>query len=310
MSDKIFVIGHKSPDLDSVAAAIAYADFKNKVEQTDKYVPAITGDVNKETAFCLEKFGFSAPQLLSSLAGLEVVLVDHNEAAQSADGISEAKVVEVLDHHKIDFKAADPIQFVVLPWGSSCSIIAHMCDKNSVAISASLAGLMLSAILVDTVITKSPTCIDKDREIIANLASLAGISDWQAFGMEIFKVRSSVSELSAAGIIGSDFKDFALKAGKFGIGQVETVDATEFSAREEELMNQLNQLRQDGGYHSTVLFITDIIKEGSLFLVSSSDLPAIEAALDAKLPDGKTYIAGILSRKKQVAPKFTEYFDK
>ena len=114
----IYSIGHKSPDLDSVAAAIALADLKNKIDGKNEYVPAVAGELNKETEFILEKFGFSAPEQLSTLSGQKVFLVDHNEESQRLDGFAEAEIVGVIDHHKINFKSERPIEFKNLPWGS------------------------------------------------------------------------------------------------------------------------------------------------------------------------------------------------
>jgi len=308
--NKIYIVGHKSPDLDSVAGAISYADFKNTIEKTDKYVPVLAGASNEETEFALKKFGFEKPAILENAKDQNVILVDHNEFSQAVDGIGEANILEVLDHHKVDFKYNEPIKFLVEPWGASCSIIAQMYFDKGIEISKDLAGLMLSAILVDTVITKSPTCVEKDKEIIEKLAKLAGIEDWQDLGMELFKVCSSVKELSAEEIIKSDFRDFNFKAGKVGIGQAETVDLSEFSEKEEELLNELDKLRKEGEYHSALLLITDIIKEGSLFLVSSENQDKVKEALGAKLEKNRVYIDGIISRKKQVVPKFTDVFDR
>jgi len=310
MQDKIYIIGHKSPDLDSVAGAICYAELKNKLENTDKYVSAMAGEVNEETAYVLNKTGFVKPEILNNISGKNIILIDHNELIQAADGMAEANIIEVLDHHKVDFKYGNPIAFKVLPWGASCTIVAHGFLSSNVAVSKELATLMLSAILVDTVITKSPTCTDFDKAVIEKLSQIAQIANWKEFGMEIFKVRSNVSKLSDDEIIKSDFKDFNLAAGKFGIGQVETVDLKDFANREETLLAQLEKMRVEGVYHSVILFLTDIINEGSLFLVSSSDEDKVAEALGAKLENSRVYIPGILSRKKQVAPKFNEVFDK
>lgn len=306
----VYVIGHKSPDLDSVAAAIALADLKNKLEDTDEYIPAIAGEPNKETVYCLEKFGFKVPEKLETLKGQKVFLVDHNEESQIQDGFAEAEIVGVIDHHKINFKCEKPIEFKNLPWGSSCTILARQYLGKNIPLAENLAGLMLSAVLVDTIITKSPTCTEIDKEVIAKLAEKAGVVDWQAFGMEIFKVRGAVAEMNAEQIIKGDFKDWNFKAGKFGIGQVETVDLNDFTAREEELLAGLEKVKEEGVYHSVILFITDIMQEGSKFLVATTDEAAMEKALGNKLEAKKTYIAGIMSRKKQVVPMLTEVFDK
>ncbi|MFH0923812.1 MAG: manganese-dependent inorganic pyrophosphatase [Candidatus Falkowbacteria bacterium] len=336
MPDKIYILGHKSPDLDSVAAAIGYANFKNRPSpllrpaclasqcesgrdcdeagmgksNDEEYMPAVAGVINKETEFALGKFGFKAPEVLKNAGGKKVILVDHNEFAQAADGIESAEIIEVLDHHKVDFKYSEPIVFNVKPVGATCSIIAEKYFKNNLELNKNLAGLMLAAILVDTVITKSPTCTENDKIIIEKLAGIADIKNWQEFGMELFKIRSSVSELSDAEIIKSDFKDFNFKQGKFGIGQVETVDLNDFAGRENKIIDELNKLKNSANYHSVILFITDIIKEGSMFLVATNDQKKIEQALGVKLENNKVYIKNIISRKKQVAPKFMEVFDK
>lgn len=307
--EKTYIIGHKSPDLDSVAAAISFSIFKNRFDKTDRFVPAIAGDVNRETAYALEKFGFDKPEALETAEGREVVLVDHNEFSQAVSGIEKARILEVLDHHKVKFDYPEPIEFRVLPWGSTCSIIAQLFFNAAFQPEKELAGLMLSAILVDTVITRSPTCTEHDKRIIEQLADIAEIDNWQDFGLEIFKVRSSVSELNEEEIIKSDFKDFELKAGKFGIGQVETVDLKEFDGRRDALLSKLEEIRTEGGYHSVILFLTDIIKEGSLFLVATADKEKVEQALGAELDNNQAYIDNIISRKKQVAPKFTGVFD-
>jgi manganese-dependent inorganic pyrophosphatase len=309
MQDKIFIIGHVSPDLDSIVAAISYANFKNKINGNSDFSPARAGELNRETIYVLEKFKIAVPELIGNIANREVILVDHNEFSQAAEGAEEAKIMEIIDHHKMNFKYTEPIEIIVKPWGSSCSIIADLYFKHNIEIEKDLAGAMLAAILVDTVITKSPTSTINDREIIEKLAKIAQTDDWQSFGMEIFKIRSSVFELTDDEIIKSDFKDFIFKAGKFGIGQVETVDLNDFSDREDGLMAGLNDIKTGGGYKAVILFITDIIKEGSRFLVVGDDMELISKAFGAKLENGKVYIDGILSRKKQVVPVLSEVFD-
>lgn len=308
MSEKIYVIGHKSPDLDSVAGAIAYASYKNASLKTDAYTPAVCGEVNQETKYALEKFGFEVPAKLENASGEKIILVDHNEFSQSVDGVEEAEIVEVLDHHKVNFGYGRPIPFTVLPWGASCSIITKYFFDNNLEINKNLAGLMLSAILVDTVITKSPTTTENDVRIIEQLSKLSEIEDWETYGVEIFKVRSNVSELSAEEIIKGDFKDFELGSGKFGIGQVETADLSEFDDREAELLDTLEKMKSEGDYHTVILFITDIMKEGSRFLVASQDKEKLGEALGGDLSENKAFIPGIMSRKKQVAPKIEEKF--
>lgn len=306
----IYVVGHKSPDLDSIAAAISYSEFRNKLSGEQQHFPARAGEINKETAYALERFGFNKPMLLENASDKQVLLVDHNESSQSVDGIDKAEIIGVLDHHKIDFQYESPLIFVSLPWGAACSIVAQGFFDRDMAPGKNLAGLMLSAILVDTVITKSPTCTKHDKRIITRLADIAGIKDWKKFGMELFKIRSNVNKSSAVDIIKGDFKDFQTNIGKVGIGQVETVDLNEFKDREDELLQKLQEIKESEDYHTVILFITDIMQEGSQFLVATSDQEKVKEALGSELEDNKVYLPGVISRKKQVAPNFTSVFNK
>ena len=307
--DNIYIIGHKSPDLDSVAAAISYANFKNQHEETDIYKPAVAGDVNKETKYILDKFNFHIPEKLENLSNKKVILVDHNELSHMAEGGEEAEIVQILDHHKLNFSYNQPIEITIKPWGASCTIIADLYEKNNIEISQSMAGLMLAAILVDTVITKSPTCTKIDKDIINKLAEKMDIADWQEYGMQVFKVRSDIVDLSDEAIIKSDFKDFEFKSGKVGVGQVETADLSVFDDRKEDLLITLKKIQEENSYRAVILLITDIINEGSQFLVVAKDISFFEKAFETKLENNQVYLSGILSRKKQVTPKLQSELD-
>jgi len=307
MPNKTYIIGHKNPDLDSVAAAISLSVLRNKLnkDNENEFVPVIAGNINLETKYILEKFNFEIPEILEDAADQKIILVDHNEENQSIARNENTKILEIIDHHKLNFAYSEPIPVLIQAWGSSCSIIAQEFFRNSIEINKNLAGLMLAAILVDTVITKSPTCTEADIEIIKKLAFITDIKDWQEFGMEIFKVRSSVAQLSNTQIIKSDFKDFEASYGKVGIGQVETVDLDEFQSRVNELINELQNLQTSEDYHTVILFITDIMDEGSLFLVASQDVSVFEKAFQTQLENNQVYLKNIISRKKQVAPLLT-----
>jgi len=306
----IYVIGHKSPDLDSIVAAISYADLKNKLAGTDIYKPARAGEVNKETEHVLKKFGFSIPEGLKSLSGKQVVLVDHNEEAHSLEGIDKGEILEVLDHHKINFFHEEALEFKSLPWGSTSTIIAKEYFDRNIEMDKNLAAIMLSAVLSDTVITKSSTCTDMDRQIIEKLSEKAEIADWHEFGKENFKINSSVNDLSAREVLEYDYKNYDFKSGKFFIDQFLTVDSSDLEKREDELMAEMEKFKKEGGYHSVILFITDIIKEGSKFLIVSDEMEKIEEAFSTKTEEGKVYLEGIISRKKEVVPNLTKAFDK
>jgi len=305
--ETIYIAGHKSPDLDSVVGTIAYEHLKNKIDSENKYVPVIAGKLNAETKHVLSRFKLDTPELMESIADKKVILVDHNEAYQAIDGLDKAQILEVVDHHKMSFSYNEPIKIMIEPIGSSSNVIAKMFKEAGVEIPKNLAGAMLGATLTDTVITKSPTTTPEDLEIIEELAKTAGISDWKEYGMEIFKIRSSVSELSDEQIITSDYKDFDIGGKKFGIGQVETVNIAEFDGRRDGLMKALKEKRSSQDYHSTILFLTDILKEESHFLVASDEADKIAGAFEQK-SEGNSFVAPVLSRKKQVVPSLMKHF--
>lgn len=308
MNNTIYVIGHKSPDLDTVVGAISYANLKNKLENTDKYIPAVHGEINKVTKYILDKYGFDFPERLDDASRKALILVDHNEGSQMIEG-EDMMILEVVDHHKLNFSCPDPIPVLIKPWGSSNSIIYKEYVNNNIEINKNLAGIMLSAVLDDTVITKSPTCTEIDKEIIEELSKLAGIENWQDYGMEMFKVKSSISEMSAEEIIKLDFKDFEFSQGKIGAGQVEVVDLGEVESKYDDILAEMKKMQEAGEYHSIVLMVTDIIKEGSQVLVATSDQENMEKALEHELVNNQVYIEGLLSRKKQLTPNLTEIFD-
>ncbi|OYT27752.1 MAG: manganese-dependent inorganic pyrophosphatase [Candidatus Altiarchaeales archaeon ex4484_96] len=301
MSEKIYVIGHMNPDTDSICSALAYAEFKNQVDPGNEYIAARMGEMNSETAYVLERFGFSEPVLLEDATGLNIILVDHNEKSQSVEGYDGAQILEVIDHHKINFKCSEPIYYLNEPVGSTATILGDMFLSTAKNIDEGIAGLLLSAILSDTVVFKSATTTEKDWRVAKKMAQLAKINDIKAFGIEVKKAKSSLEGLSANQIIYSDFKDFDFKNSKVGIGQIEVVDSAESEMRRDELLDELNDIRESKDYDLLVLMVTNIMDEGSELLVSGLS-NKIEAAFDVEVKDNRVYLDGVMSRKKQIVP--------
>lgn len=309
--NNIYVCGHRSPDLDSIASAIAYADFKNRLSSNDHYQPMAAGPINPETAWALKHFGFSEPSSWPSdlSSDQELVLVDHNEIEQRPVGYADCRVVGVIDHHKINLQSAEPIEIIIKPLGSTCSIIYELFQNNNLEISPNLSGLMLSAILTDTLITKSPTCTETDRFIINKLAKTANIENWSEFGLSLFKLKGTTEQLTIEQILNGDQKDFQFGDKKISVAQLETLDLESFKEQKLKLKEALAELRKNKAYHTTILLITDIIKVGSWILVDSADLQLIEQALATKLANGENYLPGLVSRKKQVIPQLNKIFN-
>lgn len=302
-----YVVGHKIPDSDSICGAIALAYLKNQIGE--EVIPARLGELSPETQFILDKFGFEAPLLKTSYAGDGVYIVDHSDIALAPDDIDQATILGIIDHHKLgDLTTSTPLECWIRPVGCTNTIIKMMYDFHQVDIPKNIAGIMLCAILSDTVIFKSPTCTTADIKCVEALAEIAGIEDYKALGMEMFLVKSAVAGTPIRDLILRDFKDFNMNGHKVGIGQLEVVDLRVFDDIKADLLNDLAQLKAEGERHSILLLLTDIMKEGSELLIISDDEALAEKAFAVKTVDNKAWLDGVLSRKKQVVPPLQAAF--
>lgn len=303
----MYVVGHKIPDSDSICGAIALAYLKNQIDEPA--IAARLGELSPETAFILERFGFEAPLFKESYAGEEVYIVDHSELTQAPDDIAEATIVGIVDHHKLgDLTTSTPLECWIRPVGCSNTIIKMMYDFYKVDIPADIAGIMMCAILSDTVIFKSPTCTTADIRCVEALAEIAGIEDFKALGMEMFKVKSAVEGTPARVLVMRDFKDFNMNGNLVGIGQLEVIDLAVFDDIKADLEADIKALKAEGKRHSVLLLLTDIMKEGSEMLVISDDSELTQKAFGKATVDGKVWLDGVLSRKKQVVPQLQKAF--
>jgi manganese-dependent inorganic pyrophosphatase len=305
----MYVVGHKIPDSDSICGALAIAYLKNQIGEPA--IPTRLGDVSPETQFILDKFGFEAPELKMSYAGENVYIVDHTEKTQAPDDIDEATVVGVVDHHKLgDLTTSTPLECWIRPVGCSNTIVKMMYDFYDVEIPKAYAGIMMCAILSDTVIFKSPTCTTADIKCVEALAEIAGIEDYKALGMEMFKVKSAVQGTPVRDLVMRDFKDFDMHGNLVGIGQLEVIDLSVFDTIKADLAADIIKLKEEGNRHSVMLLLTDIMKEGSLMLIASDDETLITSAYGVTAENSEVWLDGVLSRKKQVVPPLQDAFAK
>lgn len=295
------IFGHKIPDSDSIVSAIAMSYLKNKLGV--EAIPYRQGDINPETAYILEKFNLQAPELKTSFKGEEVYLTDFSDIAQAPDDIKEATIVGIVDHHKLgDLTTSTPLEAWIRPVGCTNTIVKEMFDYYEVEIPQDIAGAMMCAILSDTVIFKSPTCTKLDTKITKELATIAGIEDFKAIGLEMFKVKSAVDGVSPRELVMRDYKEFDMNGTKVGIGQLEVVDLSIFDKVKDDLLADIQALKEEKGLHSVLLLLTDIMAMGSEILVASDAPETIEKAFDSKIENDKFWLKGCLSRKKQVVP--------
>ncbi|MCH9739426.1 MAG: manganese-dependent inorganic pyrophosphatase [Epsilonproteobacteria bacterium] len=302
-----YIFGHTTPDSDSIVGAISLSYLKNQLgEET---TPTRQGEVNPETAFILNKFGYEAPELKTSYAGEDVYLIDFMESSQSPEDINEANILGIVDHHKLgDLKTAAPLEMWVRPVGCSNTIVKQMFDYHGIEIPKELAGMMMCAILSDTVIFKSPTCTKEDTKACKELAAIAGVEDYKALGMEMFIVKSDVLSATKRELVLRDFKDFEMGGNKIGVGQLEVVDLSVFDEMKQELFEAMSELKAEGERHSVLLLLTDIMQEGSQLLVLSNEADKINHAFEVTLEDKQVWLPKVMSRKKQIIPFLEKQF--
>lgn len=304
---QIYVVGHKNPDNDSIMAAYTYANLKNMTDADNEYIPVRLGELPAESAMIFEEYGIETPALIERVGeGDVLVLVDHNEMGQAVDGIEDAEVAEIIDHHRIaDVSTSAPITFINLPWGSTTSIITKLYEYFGIAPDKQIAACLLSAILTDTVILKSPTATEVDAKHVEELAQILGV-DPVEFGMKIFKSRGGDDDVSIEDICSRDSKEFNFGGKKCWIAQYETVDLDGLRGRTDDIAAQVAKIQEEGGYDAALMLLTDIIVEGSDF-IAAGDTDFIADAFEISFADGPVWMPGVLSRKKQVAAKLIDY---
>jgi len=303
----IYVTGHKNPDTDSVTAAIAYAELMKA--QGEDAVPAMQGEMNPETVTVLERFGVSAPEIMTDATGKQIALVDHSDLNQAPDNLSADNVVAIVDHHKIgDVTTNNPIFCCVQPVGCTGTVLKQLYDTAGVAVDAKVAGLMLSAILSDTVNFKSPTCTDADKKAVAELKEIAGVSDTDELFMDMLKAKSSVDGVPAKDLLNRDYKDFDMNGNKVGCGQLELATLDQVADIRADLLAAMQEQKAEGGQHTILLMLTDVVKEGTDLVVVSDDTSIIEGAFGGKIEGDSMWVPGMMSRKKQVVPNMQKAF--
>ena len=300
----ILVFGHKNPDTDTICSAIAYAELKNKLGKDVKAVRL--GEVNEETKYALNYFEVEKPELVENVAGKEIILVDHNERTQTADGFEEAKVLELIDHHRIsNFNVDEPLYARVEPVGCTATIILKLFKENGLAPSKETAGLMLSAIISDTLLFKSPTCTQCDAKAGKELAEIAGV-DLKEYGLEMLKAGTALGDKSEAELLNMDMKIFEIDGEKIGVAQVNTVNEAEVLERKEKLLAEIDNIIAKEGLKFFMLAITNILTNDSTALVSGNGNDVIEKAFGEKVDSNLVTLKGVVSRKKQIIPPLTK----
>jgi len=299
------IIGHKNPDTDTTCSGLAYQNFLAK--QGVEAQAFALGKLNKETEFVLEQFGVEAPEQITKLPhGTEIILLDHNEEKQSIDNIKDLDIVEIIDHHKVKIETDKPISIFIKPLGSSCSIIAEKYFDNNVELTKSIAGLLLSGIISDTLFFRSPTTTNTDKMLADKLNDIVGIDDMEQFSLNMFNAKSDLGDISTEDLIRLDYKTFDFSDGTYGIGVMETTNVDFGLDRKDEIVTKLQEIKEKDDLKGVFFVMVDILNEKSYTLTSGAD----EIELFIKLFDategenGTLFVDKLVSRKKQIVPEF------
>lgn len=305
---KTYIIGHTKPDTDAVVAALAleYLYSQASCFGYADVTAAISESLNPETAFLFTKFNAKIPPIIGA-SDIQpedhVVLVDHNEASQRLADLNKNQITEIVDHHKVNLNLNLPIFMTFKTWGSSSTIVYHLMQQNQVRPNQTLAALMLSAILSDTVGFKSATTTPKDIEIGQELAKIAGITDVDALTLEIFKAKSDISSLTDEQIVKNDFKVFEFGK-KTMIDQLETVEQEMILAtKKADLLEAMKKVKAELGAELIFAAITDVLRVNTkLLILGEEEARVAEKAFGGQVSENILDIGPKMSRKKEIAP--------
>lgn len=308
MSKKL-IFGHLNPDTDSICSSIAYAHLK---EQLGEDVEAVRlGAVNKESEYALNYFGVEAPRYIEKVDDdvEDVILVDHNEFQQSVSNIQDVNIVEVIDHHRIaNFETKNPLYFRAEPVGCTATIIKKMYEENNVDIPKNIAGLMLSAIVSDSLLFKSPTCTEEDKEAALALAEIAEV-DINEYGLDMLKAGADISDKPVSEWISMDSKEFTMADKKVEIAQVNTVDPAVLYEKQEEIVAEIEKVIAEKDLSLFLFVVTDILNSDSEALALGAEKEKVEKAFNVTLDENhRALLKGVVSRKKQIVTNLTNAF--
>ncbi len=302
--EKILVFGHKNPDTDSITSSIVMANFEKKLGNDAK--ACRLGNINKETEYVLNYLGIEVPELIENIPdGSNVILVDHNSQEESISNLDNLNILKVVDHHKVALSTSYPLYYRAEPVGCTETVLYKMYNEYGVKIDKEIASLMLSAIISDTLLLKSPTTTDEDRKAVKELSEISGLNP-ETYGLDMLKAGTDLSSFSIEEILKLDAKQATLKDTKAIINQVNTASIEEVMKMKKELEAGMEKIIEKENLDLFMLLITDIVNSNSQVIALGKAANLIEKSYNVKLEDNTALLKGIVSRKKQVIPVLTE----
>jgi manganese-dependent inorganic pyrophosphatase len=303
--EKVLIFGHQNPDTDTICSALVYADLKKELGMNAE--PVRLGEIGGETQYALDHFKVDPPRLVETVANEvnQVILVDHNESQQSVKDLGQVQVIEVIDHHRIaNFQTEGPLYYRAEPVGCTATILNKLYKENGIKVKKEIAGLMVSAIISDSLLFKSPTCTDEDVAAAKELAEIAGLN-MDEYGLEMLKAGADMSSKTVGQLISLDAKEFTMGSHKVEVAQVNVVDTNDVLGRKKQVEDAMKQAILEKGLGLFLLVVTDILTNNSVVVAVGDQTSAVEKAFDVKLENGQATLEGVVSRKKQIVPQLT-----
>ena len=300
-----FIFGHKSPDTDTITSSLVMTYLEKELGNCEAKAYRL-GNINKETEFVLNYLDIEEPELLDRVEdGANVILVDHNSPAESVDNLENANIKKVVDHHKLALETSYPLFLRFEPVGCTETILYKLYRENGVEITKEISTLMLSAIISDTLLLKSPTTTDDDICVVKKLSKIAEV-DYEEYGLEMLKAGTDLSGFTIEEVLSLDAKQIDFKNVKSIINQVNTADISDVMRMKDDLEAGMNKIIEDEDLDLFMLLITDIVNSNSQVIALGNDAKLVEKAYGVKLEDNTVLLEGVVSRKKQVVPIMTE----
>ncbi len=301
---KTLIFGHKNPDTDSITSSIVMANLEKKLENDVE--ACRLGNINKETEYVLSYLGMEAPKLIEDAEdGAEVILVDTSNPGESIPNLENVQIKKVVDHHRVALTTSYPLYFRTEPVGCTQTVMYKLYKENNVEIDKTIATLMVSAIISDTLLFKSPTCTEEDKKVVTELAKIAEI-DMDVYGMDMLKAGTDLSSFTIEEILKLDAKETNLKDKKSIIAQVNTASIDDVLTMKAELEAGMQKTIAENGLDLFMFVITDIIESNSKAIVLGNSANIAEKAYNEKIVDNVIELKGVVSRKKQIVPIMTE----
>ena len=301
---KVLIFGHQNPDTDTITSSLVMANLEKKLGVDA--VACRQGKINKETEYVLNYLGIEPPMLIEDVEdGAEVILVDHANPKESVPNLDNAKILKVVDHHKLGLSTSYPLYYRAEPVGCTETIMYKLYKENNVEIDKTIATLMVSAIISDTLLFKSPTCTKEDVETAKKLAEIAEI-DLEKYGMDMLKAGTDLSSFSIEEILSLDAKKIDLKDKRSIIAQVNTASIDEVLEMKDELEAAMKKSIEENSLDLFMFVITDIVNSTSKAIVLGNAASIAEKAYNEKIENNIIELKGVVSRKKQIVPIMSE----